>query len=60
LGAPGPVEGTDDPTHAYFRRSDPRVIFGNPDSGVANPAKSDGTTLLDEIWAGAPFYDKGR
>jgi hypothetical protein len=35
------------------------VIFGNTDSGVANPAKSDGTTLLDEIWAGAPFNGKG-
>ncbi|MGW6736481.1 beta-L-arabinofuranosidase domain-containing protein [Streptomyces sp. NPDC055013] len=52
-------EGTEDPTHAYFRRSEPRVIFGNSDSGVANPAKSDGTTLLDEIWAGAPFGNKG-
>ncbi|MDH6217865.1 beta-L-arabinofuranosidase domain-containing protein [Streptomyces pseudovenezuelae] len=52
-------EGTEDPTHAYFRRSEPRVVFGNTDSGVANPAKADGTTLLDEIWTGAPFGDKG-
>ncbi|MFC5218329.1 beta-L-arabinofuranosidase domain-containing protein [Streptomyces coerulescens] len=52
-------EGTEDPTHAYFRRSEPRVILGNSDSGVTNPAKSDGTTLLDEIWAGAPFTGKG-
>ncbi|WP_369167144.1 beta-L-arabinofuranosidase domain-containing protein [Streptomyces sp. R28] len=52
-------EGTEDPTHAYFRRSEPRVILGTTDSGVANPAKSDGTTLLDEIWAGAPFSGKG-
>ncbi|ELS51377.1 beta-L-arabinofuranosidase domain-containing protein [Streptomyces viridochromogenes] len=52
-------EGTEDPTHAYFRRSEPRVVFGGTDSGVANPAKSDGTTLLDEIWAGAPFTGKG-
>ncbi|MEY9989397.1 hypothetical protein ABIE67_001429 [Streptomyces sp. V4I8] len=52
-------EGTEDPTHAYFKRSEPRVIFGNSDSGVTNPAKSDGTTLLDEIWAGAPFANKG-
>ncbi|MFJ8635770.1 hypothetical protein [Streptomyces sp. NPDC093568] len=35
------------------------MILGNSDSGVANPVKSDGTTLLDEIWAGAPFADKG-
>ncbi|MBC2900156.1 beta-L-arabinofuranosidase domain-containing protein [Streptomyces cupreus] len=51
-------EGTEDPTHAYFRRAEPGVVFGNTDSGVANPARSDGTTLLDEIWAGAPFGGK--
>ncbi|WP_171107641.1 MULTISPECIES: beta-L-arabinofuranosidase domain-containing protein [unclassified Streptomyces] len=52
-------EGTEDPTHAYFRRAEPRVVFGNRDSRVANPAKADGTTLLDEVWAGAPFDSKG-
>lgn len=52
-------EGTEDPTHAYFRRAEPRVVFGGTDSGVANPAKADGTTLLDEIWAAAPFSGKG-
>ncbi|MFC8197639.1 beta-L-arabinofuranosidase domain-containing protein [Streptomyces sp. NPDC057298] len=51
-------EGTEDPTHAYFRRSEPKVVFGTSDSGVTNPAKSDGTTLLDEVWAGAPFTGK--
>jgi DUF1680 family protein len=51
-------EGTEDPTHAYFRRSEPRVVFGGVDSGVANPVTSDGTSLLDEIWAGAPFATK--
>lgn len=48
-------EGTEDPTHAYVRRWEPEVVFGNTGSGVANPARPDGTTLLDEIWAGAPF-----
>ncbi|WP_371578823.1 beta-L-arabinofuranosidase domain-containing protein [Streptomyces sp. NBC_01314] len=52
-------EGSEDPTHAYVKRSEPTVFLGGTDSGVANPAKSDGTTLLDEIWAGAPFADKG-
>ncbi|MEU6032264.1 beta-L-arabinofuranosidase domain-containing protein [Streptomyces tauricus] len=51
-------EGTEDPTHAYFRRSEPKVVFGGTDSGVTNPARSNGTTLLDEIWAGAPFTTK--
>lgn len=26
---------------------------------MANAAKEDGTTLLDEVWAGAPFSGKG-
>ncbi|MEV2213477.1 beta-L-arabinofuranosidase domain-containing protein [Streptomyces sp. NPDC050997] len=51
-------EGTENPTHAYFRRSEPQVVFGTTDAGVANPAKADGTTLLDEIWAAAPFRTK--
>ncbi|KMS79184.1 hypothetical protein ACH49_12595 [Streptomyces leeuwenhoekii] len=52
-------EGTEDPTHACFRRAEPRVVFGGTDSGVADPARSDGTALLDDIWAGAPFTGKG-
>jgi DUF1680 family protein len=52
------LEGTEDPTHVYFTRVEPTVAFGNVDSGVANPAKTDGTTLLDEIWAGAPFPNR--
>ncbi len=52
-------EGTEDPTHACVRRHEPEVAFGNTGSGVANPARPDGTTLLDEIWAGAPFAGKG-
>ncbi|MGW6923497.1 beta-L-arabinofuranosidase domain-containing protein [Streptomyces sp. NPDC054950] len=51
-------EGTEDPTHAYVRRAEPGIVFGNSDSGVANPARTDGTTLLDEVWAGAPFRGK--
>ncbi|MFI6333695.1 beta-L-arabinofuranosidase domain-containing protein [Streptomyces sp. NPDC050535] len=51
-------EGTEDPTHAYFRRTEPRVTFGNTDSGVTNPSRPNGTTLLDEIWAGAPFVSR--
>ncbi|MFF7853532.1 hypothetical protein [Streptomyces sp. NPDC007904] len=31
------------------------MVFGTSDSGAANPARADGTTLLDEIRAGAPF-----
>ncbi len=41
--------------HVCFRRSEPGVVLGSTDSGVTNPARGDGTTLLDEIWAGAPF-----
>ncbi|GHI09589.1 glycosylase [Streptomyces cellostaticus] len=52
-------EGTEDPAHAYFRRAEPRVVFGGLDSRVANPARTDGTTLLDAVWAAAPFRSKG-
>ncbi|MEU6192143.1 beta-L-arabinofuranosidase domain-containing protein [Streptomyces sp. NPDC047061] len=52
-------EGSEDPTHAYFRRAEPTVVFGGLDSGVANPVGSDGGSLLDEVWAAAPFHDKG-
>ncbi|MCZ9346346.1 glycoside hydrolase family 127 protein, partial [Streptomyces sp. TRM76130] len=52
------AEGTEDPTHVYVRRTEPRVVFGGTDAGVANPARADGTTLLDEVWAGAPFRNK--
>ncbi|KIR61351.1 MULTISPECIES: beta-L-arabinofuranosidase domain-containing protein [Micromonospora] len=51
-------EGTDDPTHVYFRRSEPQVIFAGLDSGVANPVRDDGTGLLDEVWDAAPFRDQ--
>ncbi|QLH19686.1 beta-L-arabinofuranosidase domain-containing protein [Streptomyces sp. Rer75] len=51
-------EGTEEPTHAYFHRSEPTVVFGATDSGVANPARDDGTTLLDAIWAAAPYRNK--
>ncbi|AXG79183.1 beta-L-arabinofuranosidase domain-containing protein [Streptomyces paludis] len=52
------AEGTEDPTHAYIHRTEPRVVLGTLDSGVTNPSAPDGTTLLDAIWAGAPFASK--
>jgi DUF1680 family protein len=51
-------EGTEDPTHVYFRRAEPKIVLGNVDSGVANPATADGTTFLDELWAGAPYLTR--
>ncbi|WP_331489911.1 hypothetical protein [Streptomyces sp. Go40/10] len=35
------------------------MVFGGLGSGVANPARPDGTTLLDAVRAGAPFRSKG-
>ncbi|NUT53183.1 MAG: glycosylase [Saccharothrix sp.] len=52
-------EGTEDPTHVYFHRSEPTVAFGGTDSGVANPSRN-GTTFLDDVWAAAPFHGKGN
>jgi hypothetical protein len=30
-------------------------VFGTIDSGVANPVRDDGLTLLDAVWDQAPF-----
>ncbi|MDQ7905682.1 glycoside hydrolase family 127 protein [Phytohabitans sp. ZYX-F-186] len=46
--------------HIYFRRHEPTVVFGTHDSGVPNRAAADGTTLLDAVWAAAPFPDHDR
>lgn len=48
------------PYHLYFRRSEPAVVFGSVDSGVANPAGDDGLTFLDVVWSEAPFPDHAR
>ncbi|WP_446219406.1 beta-L-arabinofuranosidase domain-containing protein [Micromonospora sp. IBHARD004] len=51
-------EGTEDPSHVYFRRSEPTVVFGGRDSGVANPVRANGVSLLDELWSSAPYGSK--
>jgi DUF1680 family protein len=52
------LEGTEDAFHSYFRRTEPSVVFGGTDSGVANPARTNKTTLLDDVWQSAPFANK--
>ncbi|MFC7846855.1 beta-L-arabinofuranosidase domain-containing protein [Arthrobacter sp. NPDC057388] len=52
------LEGTEDAFHSYFRREEPSVVFAGVDSGVANPARTNRTTLLDDIWQAAPFANK--
>jgi DUF1680 family protein len=47
------------PYHVYFHRSEPEIVFGSVDSGVANPQRSDGLTFLDVAWAQAPFASQG-
>ncbi|WP_316959482.1 hypothetical protein [Streptomyces sp. TRM68367] len=47
--------GDDTRYHAYFRRSEPVVVFGAADSGVPNRARADGLTFLDALWQQAPF-----
>ncbi|WP_327730787.1 glycoside hydrolase family 127 protein [Streptomyces sp. NBC_00487] len=47
--------GNDVRYHAYFRRSEPLVVFGTADSGVPNRTRGDGLTFLDVLWAQAPF-----
>ena len=45
--------------HAYFRRTEPVVVFGGRDSGVPNRSRGDGLTFLDVLWAQAPFASSG-
>ncbi|MFI1487482.1 beta-L-arabinofuranosidase domain-containing protein [Streptomyces sp. NPDC020747] len=52
--------GDDTRYHAYFRRSEPVVVFGAADSGVPNRARADGLTFLDVLWAQAPFETSAR
>lgn len=52
------LEGTTDPFHSYFRRIEAKIVFGGVESGVANPVRSNKTTLLDDIWDAAPFLNK--
>jgi hypothetical protein len=52
------LEGTEDAFHSYFRRAEASVVFGGVDSGVANPARADKSTLLDDVWQSAPFANK--
>ncbi len=50
--------GDNERHHPYFQRSEPSVVFGTRDSGVANRDQGDGSTFLDEVWAAAPFRDQ--
>ncbi|NUT29566.1 MAG: glycosyl hydrolase [Streptomyces sp.] len=45
--------------HAYFKRSEPVIVFGAADSGVPNRARPDGLTFLDVLWNQAPFATTG-
>jgi uncharacterized protein len=53
------LEGTTDPFHSYVRNVTQRVVLGGVDSGVPNVRGADGATILDQIWAAAPFASKG-
>ncbi len=48
------------PYHVYFHRSEPEIVFGSVDSGMANPQRSDGLSFLDAAWEQAPFGSNGQ
>lgn len=59
--------GNNSPYHMYFERAEKTVAFAGADSGVNNPSRtvegegegqSTTLTLLDDIWAAAPFVDR--
>ncbi|MDT0612251.1 hypothetical protein [Streptomyces lancefieldiae] len=41
--------------HAYFRRSEPEIVFGSERTGVPNRRADDGRTFLDAVWTRSPF-----
>ena len=55
-----PGAGATSPYHIYVRRHEPSVVFGAVDSGVTNSARPDGFTLLDAVWAEAPFASQAN
>ena len=61
LGAPGAAQAQDACPNGWSPSES--VEFAPPvpaiDSGVANPERADGCTLLDEIWEGEPFASHG-
>lgn len=51
--------GKDVAYHMYFQRSEPTVAFAGVDSKVRNPTRGqNGPSLLEEVWAEAPFADR--
>lgn len=53
--------GVNDAHHIYFKRSEPKVVFGGIDSGVSNEAlDDDGLSFLDRVWSDAPFTSHDR
>ncbi|WP_285136748.1 beta-L-arabinofuranosidase domain-containing protein [Microbacterium sp. lyk4-40-TSB-66] len=51
--------GKDVAYHMYFQRSEPTVAFAGVDSKVRNPTRGQGgPSLLEEVWAKAPFADR--
>lgn len=49
--------GKDVAYHMYFQRAETTVAFAGLDSGVRNAQRGE-LTLLDEVWAKAPFVDR--
>lgn len=55
-----PDEDTTPPDACPDGYSSERTVgFGGADSGVPNVDRGDGCTILDVIWAGAPFDNHG-
>lgn len=42
----------------YVRHSEPTVVLGGRDTGVANPVRANGVSLLDELWSATPYRNK--
>ncbi|MBD0421819.1 glycoside hydrolase family 127 protein [Streptomyces sp. TRM S81-3] len=52
--------GDTTPYHAYFRRSEPEIVFRGERTGVPNRRTAGGRTFLDALWARSPFASHGE
>lgn len=53
--------GINEAHHVYYKRIEPKIVFGSIDSGVSNEARDDdGDSFLDKVWAAAPFQGHGE
>jgi len=55
LTSADPQPGETQPYHICVQRHEPGIVFGTIDRRVAIAKRDDGSSLLDDVWAKAPY-----